>query len=104
MKTIGTIIAQPVSSYQLEAMKAFMLALDIKFELQIANENSEKEIRASEAERASIKYKQVEYMMDRIGQTFDGTITGVTQWGGGFDVDRPSSRGVIVAGHQRGMG
>jgi hypothetical protein len=40
MKTIGTIIAQPVSSYQLEAMKAFMLALDIKFELQIANENS----------------------------------------------------------------
>ncbi len=48
---------------------------------KIAIENSEKELRASEAERASIKYKQVEYMMDRIGQTFDGTITGVTEWG-----------------------
>lgn len=48
---------------------------------KIAVDNSEKEIRAAEAERASIKYKQVEYMADRIGQTFEGTITGVTEWG-----------------------
>ncbi|HEU5114656.1 MAG TPA: ribonuclease R [Candidatus Paceibacterota bacterium] len=48
---------------------------------KIAEDNSEKEIRAAEAERASIKYKQVEYMSDRIGQVFEGTITGVTEWG-----------------------
>ena len=48
---------------------------------KIAEDNSEKEIKAAEAERASIKYKQVEYMKERIGQTFDGTITGVTEWG-----------------------
>lgn len=51
-----------------------------KFE-KIAVDNSEKEIRASEAERASIKYKQVEYMSERIGQIFNGTITGATEWG-----------------------
>jgi ribonuclease R len=31
--------------------------------------------------RASIKYKQVEYMQGHIGETFSGTITGVTEWG-----------------------
>lgn len=48
---------------------------------KIADDNSEKEVRAAEAERASIKYKQVEYMSERVGQTFEGTITGVTEWG-----------------------
>lgn len=51
-----------------------------KFEA-ICLESSELEKKASEAERASIKYKQVEYMTERIGETFDGTITGVTEWG-----------------------
>jgi ribonuclease R len=48
---------------------------------KIADDNSEKEIRAAEAERASIKYKQVEYMKDHVGEIFMGTITGVTEWG-----------------------
>jgi ribonuclease R len=42
---------------------------------------TEKEIRAAEAERDSKKYKQIEYMQDKIGQEFNGTITGVTEWG-----------------------
>ncbi|MCE9548989.1 ribonuclease R [Candidatus Nomurabacteria bacterium] len=42
---------------------------------------SEQEKRASDAERASIKYKQVEYMSKRIGQSFEGIISGITEWG-----------------------
>lgn len=36
---------------------------------------------AASAERASIKYKQVEYMSDRLGGVFEGVISGVTEWG-----------------------
>lgn len=44
-------------------------------------QSSEREMGAVRAERDSIKYKQVEYMMDKVGQEFDGIITGVTDWG-----------------------
>lgn len=48
---------------------------------EISLETSEREKEAAEAERASIKYKQVEYMSSRIGDIFNGIITGVTEWG-----------------------
>jgi len=48
---------------------------------QMSQEASNREKEAAEAERASIKYKQVEYMSSRIGQKYDGVITGVTEWG-----------------------
>ena len=42
---------------------------------------SNREQLAANAERASIKYKQVEFMAERVGQTFDGVISGITEWG-----------------------
>ncbi|MBQ5830985.1 MAG: RNB domain-containing ribonuclease, partial [Alistipes sp.] len=42
---------------------------------------TEREIVASEAERASIKYKMVEFMQDKVGQMFKGTVSGMSEWG-----------------------
>lgn len=47
----------------------------------MAKHCSYQEQQASLAERASIKYKQVEFMQDKIGQIFEGVISGVTEWG-----------------------
>ncbi len=48
---------------------------------QISIQSSEREAEAVSAERDSIKFKQVEYMMNRVGETFKGVITGVADWG-----------------------
>ncbi|WP_316841145.1 ribonuclease R [Pedobacter gandavensis] len=46
-----------------------------------ASHSSAMEKRAADAERASIKYKQAEYLEDNIGNTYTGIISGVTEWG-----------------------
>ncbi len=43
--------------------------------------STDMEIKASEAERASVKYKQVQYLLDRKEEVFNGMISGVTEWG-----------------------
>jgi ribonuclease R len=47
----------------------------------IAINSSEQEKKATEAERASIKYKQVEYMSRHLGEVFTGIISGMNEWG-----------------------
>ena len=48
---------------------------------KLCDDSSERELEAAEAERNSIKYKQVEYMQDKVGEVFDATISGVSEWG-----------------------
>jgi len=47
----------------------------------MCKQSSNMEKRAVDAERASIKYKQVEYMSKRLGKSFEGVISGMTEWG-----------------------
>ena len=47
----------------------------------LAVQSSEREMEAVSAERDAVKFKQVEYMLDKVGQEFDAVISGVTKWG-----------------------
>lgn len=62
---------------------------------ELCEHSSDMEQLAATAERASIKYKQVEFMGDRIGQEFDGTVSGVTEFGLYVEVDENSCEGMI---------
>lgn len=48
---------------------------------EVATQSSEMERRTEEAERETVKLKKVEYMQDRIGEEFEGVISGITKWG-----------------------
>jgi ribonuclease R len=54
---------------------------NLAFYEKACQHSTDQEIKAAEAERDSKKYKQIEYMQNKVGQTFDGLITGVTEWG-----------------------
>ena len=56
---------------------------------EVAKHSSEMERRADEAERETDKLKKVEYMSERIGEVFEGVISGVTEWG--FYVELPNT-------------
>jgi ribonuclease R len=56
---------------------------------------SAREAEAVEAERESIRYKQVEYMLDKIGQTFEGVISGVTDWGLYVEEKESAAEGLV---------
>lgn len=61
----------------------------------LCKHSSDMERVAAEAERASVKYKQVEFMKDRVGETFDGVISGVTEWGIYVEVTENKCEGMV---------
>jgi ribonuclease R len=62
---------------------------------EMCEHSSDMEQRAADAERASIKYKQVEFMKEHIGQSFDGVISGVTEWGLYVEIIENKCEGMI---------
>jgi len=62
---------------------------------KLAVHSSEMEKLAADAERASIKFKQVEYMSERVGKEFNGTISGVAEWGVFVEEDETKCEGLI---------
>lgn len=61
----------------------------------LCEHSSAQEIKAAEAERASIKYKMVEFMEDKIGMEFEGVISGVTDWGIYVELDETKIEGMV---------
>jgi len=57
--------------------------------------SSQQEKRAADAERASIRYKQAEYLLSRIGQTFEGVVSGLTTWGIYVELSANKCEGMI---------
>ena len=56
---------------------------------------SQMELVAANAERDSIKYKQVEFMTDKIGKVYDGVVSGVTEWGIYVEINENKCEGMI---------
>ena len=57
--------------------------------------SSDQEQLAANAERASIKYKQVEYMNDHLGEVFSGIVSGVTEWGLYVELEENKCEGLV---------
>lgn len=60
-----------------------------------SSHSSAMEKRAADAERASVKYKQAEYLVENIGNTYTGIISGVTEWGMYVELSENKCEGMI---------
>jgi ribonuclease R len=62
---------------------------------QVASHSSSQEINAAEAERDSIKYKQIEYMTQHVGNEYKGIISGVAKWGLFVTITENGAEGLV---------
>ena len=60
------------------------------------------EKKAADAERASVKYKQAEYLSDKLGKVFDANISGVSKWGIYAEIEGNKCEGMIPIGSLKG--
>jgi ribonuclease R len=56
---------------------------------------SSRELIAAKAQRDSIKYKQAEYLLDKIGKVFDGIVSGVSDWGMYVELTESKCEGMV---------
>jgi len=62
---------------------------------ELCKHSSQMEKKAADAERASVKYKQAEYLRDQVGNIFSGVISGVTEWGMYVEIIENKCEGMI---------
>lgn len=62
---------------------------------KMSQHSSQMEKRAADAERASVKYKQAEFLQDQIGHVYSGVISGVTEWGMYVEIIENKCEGMI---------
>ncbi len=62
---------------------------------EIASHSSSQEINAAEAERESIRYKQIEYMSQHVGKEYKGIISGVAKWGLFVQIEENGAEGLV---------
>lgn len=62
---------------------------------KLCQHSSQMEKKAADAERASVKYKQAEYLRDHLGAVFNGVISGVTEWGMYVEIIENKCEGMI---------
>ncbi len=67
---------------------------EVKYE-EYCDHCSDMEQLAANAERASIKYKEVEFMSEHIGEEYEGTISGVTEWGIYVEINENKCEGMV---------
>ncbi len=70
---------------------------DKGYYVNAAKQASQREIQTVDAERASIAYKQVEYLSDKVGQTFDAIVSGISQYGLFVEEQTSKAQGLIRA-------
>jgi exoribonuclease R len=63
---------------------------------EMCKHSSQREHLATEAERSSTKYKLAEYMQDKVGQEFEGSVSGVTEWGMYVEIEPSKVEGMVM--------
>ncbi|MGM1431107.1 ribonuclease R [Sphingobacterium lactis] len=62
---------------------------------KMSEHSSQMEKKAAEAERASVKYKQAEFLQDQIGTEYTGIVSGVTEWGMYVEIEENKCEGMV---------
>ena len=63
---------------------------------ELCKHSSMREHLATEAERSSIKYKLAEFMQEKVGQEFEGSVSGITEWGMYVEIEPSKVEGMVM--------